>query len=192
MMNLIDISHVINKNTPVYPGDICVQLDEYKHGNCIINNLTTCMHAGTHIDMPKHMIASDKTAADYPIGNFIGEGILFDINNIDAVKESSVVIIHTGFDKYYHEPKYFTDYPAISLDLAEFFVSKKIKMLALDTPSPDYYPFPVHKLLLANDIFILENVTNLEKLHGIPKFEVIALPLKIEAEASLVRAVCRL
>lgn len=38
---------------------------------------------------------------------------------------------------------------------------------------------------------MLENLTNLNSLLGIDSFEVMAFPLKICAEASLVRAVCR-
>ena len=60
----------------------------------------------------------------------------------------------------------------------------------MDTPAPDYPPYSFHIQLLKNGIFVLENLTNLESLVGIKSFEVIALPLKINAEASLTRAVC--
>jgi kynurenine formamidase len=65
-------------------------------------------------------------------------------------------------------------------------------MLGMDMPAPDYFPFDFHKELLTNGIFLLENLTNLQELLGVNDFEVIALPLKIAAEASFVRAVCRI
>jgi kynurenine formamidase len=71
-------------------------------------------------------------------------------------------------------------------------VERKIKILGMDTPSPDKPPFSVHKLLLKSKIFILENLTNMEELLEAKKFEVIALPLKIKADSSISRVVARI
>ena len=86
---------------------------------------------------------------------------------------------------------YFERHPTVDETLADFLIASEIKMLGLDMPAPDHPPFSVHKKLLTAGIFILENLTGLERLNGVGEFEVIALPLKIEAEASLVRAVAR-
>ena len=59
-------------------------------------------------------------------------------------------------------------------------------------PSPDQYPFKVHHKLLENDILIIENLRNLKKLEGAKRFEVMAFPLNIRAEASLTRVVARI
>lgn len=48
-----------------------------------------------------------------------------------------------------------------------------------------------HKTLLGNGILIMENLVNLEKLLDIPSFEVIALPMKLQADAAWVRVVVR-
>jgi len=65
-------------------------------------------------------------------------------------------------------------------------------MLGMDMPAPDYSPFKFHKDLLSNGIFVLENLTNLHSMVNVDEFEVISLPLKISAEASLVRAICKI
>ena len=44
-------------------------------------------------------------------------------------------------------------------------------------------------MLLKNEIFILENLCNIKKLLNVKEFNIVAFPLKIEAEGSLVRAV---
>ena len=62
-------------------------------------------------------------------------------------------------------------------------------MIGFDMPSPDRFPFESHKMLLKNEIFILENLCNIEKLLNAKEFKIAAFPLKIEAEGSLVRAV---
>ena len=61
-------------------------------------------------------------------------------------------------------------------------------MIGMDTPSPDKAPYIVHKKLLANDIFILENLKDLSELLYVEDLMVYAQPLKLEAEGSPVRA----
>ena len=204
-MRLIDISHILNENTPIYPGDYKTTLQKYslleKDGYCSYV-LTSCFHTGTHIDLPMHMINDNRFASDFALENFIGKGVLLDVrgeNPIsmkpfykDMVTDGCVVLLYTGFDKHYCTEEYFTRHPAVSNELADFLLSKNIKMLGMDMPAPDHPPFTFHKALLANEIFVLENLVNLHSLLDIDSFEVIAFPLKISAEASFVRAVCRI
>lgn len=70
-------------------------------------------------------------------------------------------------------------------------VRKEIKMIGFDMPSPDKYPFEVHKCLFKGKILIAENLTNLEKLLDVGEFEVIALPLNIKADSSIARVIAR-
>lgn len=204
-MRLIDISHVLNGNTPIYPGDYKITLQKYnsleKDGYCS-HLLSSCLHTGTHIDLPMHMLNDNRFVSDFALDNFVGKGILLDVRGENPIRmkpcykemaaEGCVVLLYTGFDKHYRTEEYFTRHPAVSNDLAGFLLSKKIKMLGMDMPAPDYPPFSFHKALLSEDILILENLTNLHSLVDIDSFEVIAFPLKISAEASFVRAVCRI
>ena len=201
-MNIIDLSYKITDNMPVFPGDEIVVVNEVKvlekdYYNAIC--LKTGMHAGTHVDIPKHLLADNRTIDEIPINRFIGKGVLLDVKGQDIIgykkeyeqmiEENDIVLFYTGFAELYDEPdKYYNSYPVIEEDLAEFLVCKKIKMLGLDTPSPDKVPFKVHKKLLSNDIYIVENLTSLEKLICTENFEFYAVPLNIKAEASLVRA----
>jgi len=205
MMKFIDISHVLDENTPIYPGDYKTTLQEYnsleKDGYCTYL-LSSCLHTGTHIDLPMHLLNDNRTAADFALDYFAGKGVLLDVRGEspismkscykEMVTDGCVVLLYTGFDKQYRTEEYFTHYPAVSNELADFLISRKIGMLGMDTPAPDYPPFAVHKALLSNEIFILENLTNLHSLIDLNSFEVIAFPLKISAEASFVRAVCRI
>lgn len=161
------------------------------------------MHTGTHIDMPSHMLSDDRLAAAFKPEMFIGRGVLLDVRNQnpigmskgyeDSVKKDDIVLLYTGFDIWYKKPDmYFKKHPVIDEALAGFLIESGIKMIGLDMPAPDHPPFTVHKMLLEAGIFVLENLTGLDKLEGAGEFEVIALPLRIEAEASLVRAVARI
>lgn len=200
----IDISHILNEKTPVFPGDYKTSLtkiksleEDYYTGYL----LKSGFHTGTHIDIPMHLIREDKTTAEYPVSCFAGKGVLLDVRGEQVITmkpqyekmdlDGNVVLLYTGFDQYYFEDKYFTEHPVVGDELAEFLLSQKIKILGMDMPAPDYPPFTFHKELLIHEIFVLENLTNLKKLTEVTEFEVIAFPLKIEAEASFVRAVCR-
>ena len=203
-MRLIDISHVINDDTPIYPGDYKTSLEKYKSLDkdyyCSYL-LSSCLHTGTHIDLPMHLIEDNRFVADFALDNFVGKGVLLDVRGESQIKmkasykemvsDGSIVLLYTGYDKYYKAKEYFTDHPEVSTEFADFLLSKKIKMLGMDMPSPDYPPFAIHKALLSIGIFVLENITNLEGLLGINSFEVMAFPLKLSAEASFVRAICR-
>jgi kynurenine formamidase len=49
----------------------------------------------------------------------------------------------------------------------------------------------VHKILLSAELLIIENLTNLEALLGIDKFDVVALPAKLQCEAAPVRVIAQ-
>ena len=202
-MKLVDISHVLDENTPVFPGDYKTALSIYAVIEKDFYNahlLQTCLHTGTHIDMPMHLVEDERTVAQFPLDAFYGRGVLLDVrgeNPItmkpiykETVREHDVVLLFTGFDANYGKDEYFTEHPAVSDELADFLLSRRIKILGMDMPSPDHPPYKFHRELLKAGILVLENLTNLQSMTGVGSFEVMALPIKIEAEASFVRAVC--
>ena len=75
------------------------------------------------------------------------------------------------------------------MEIAELLIKKKVKMVGMDMPSPDRNNYEIHNALFENDIFLLENLTNLNKLLYNEKIKLFAQPLKIESESSLVRAI---
>lgn len=205
IMRTIDISHTLGGGTPAYPGDPPLKLEMIRSPESDGYTqflLTTCMHTGTHVDMPMHLIDDSRMACDFPAERFIGEGVLLDVRGqaeitMEAryerlVTEGSAVLLYTGYDAHFGTGEYFSAHPSVSIGLAEFLASRRVKLLGMDMPSPDHMPYTVHKYLLQNDVLLLENLTNLRLLEGAGRFEVIALPLRLEAEASPVRAVCRL
>jgi len=69
---------------------------------------------------------------------------------------------------------------------------KKVNAVCIDSPSIDRgidSNFPVHKILLSNQVLVVENLCNLEKVHD-QYFTLILMPLKLSgASGSPVRAV---
>lgn len=202
MKRIIDLSHEIINDMPVYPGDDDVKLYKDRHldkDGYTSFRLEIGMHAGTHIDTPMHLLNRITFINELPLERFSGKGCLLDVRNekvinfkeeyTDLVKEYDIVLLYTDYSKFYGSKEYYKDHPVVSEELADFLITKKIKMLGIDMPSPDKYPFTIHKKLFENNILIMENLTNLSELLRIDHFDIIAFPLKIKAEASMVRAV---
>ena len=189
---------------PVYPGDNRTNLfqtnylDKDQYNN---HRLEISMHSGTHIDGPMHLTQSKEYISELSLDSFIGVGCVLDVRNqpiIQAKPEyeeliinNSIVLLYTGWDSFYGTEKYYEKHPIIDIDFCKLLVKNNIKMLGMDIPSPDRYPFDSHKLLLGNNIYIIENLTNLDKLLDITSFEVIAFPLNIRADSSMARVIAR-
>lgn len=109
----------------------------------------------------------------------------------ERIRPNQIVLLHTGHSEKYGQRGYFSSYPVLSLELAELFVRKKVKLVGMDTPSPDQYPFEIHQYLFSHDILLIENLTNLASLEGAASFEIIAMPLNIRADSPVARVVAR-
>ena len=205
MTKYIDLSYEIEHQMAVYPGDDELKLYRHRFLNRDYYNdtkLETGMHFGTNIYSPINLLNKDLFICDYPVEKFIGNGCLLDVRNeeiiklkdeyLDKVQEGDIVLLYTGYDEFFGTDKYFENHPIVDEKLAQFFVDRGVKLIGIDMPSPDQYPFKVHHKLLENDILIIENLRNLKKLEGVKRFEVMAFPLNIRAEASLTRVVARI
>lgn len=201
-INFIDLTHKITDNMPVFPGDIAVNLKPtvtFAKDGVSNHSLYASMHIGTHIDMPGHFTEIDKKVTDYPVSRFIGKGVCIDASSYKIIDKElllnkhleDIVLFYTGWDKNFYKVNYFSDYPIITQDCAEYLVNNKVKIIGVDFPSVDKAPYYIHKLLLRNDILIIENLTNLEKLCN-QEFTLIALPINVEAHGALARVVAQL
>lgn len=202
-MKIIDLTHTFTEDMPVYPGDPKSTLKQVAHIEKDTYNdhkLETVMHVGTHMDAPYHMIENGKLMSEISPDRFIGHGVLIDVRGEmkisskflenTTIPEGSVVLLYTGFSDKYRAAEYYKGYPELTEDFANRMVELKVKMVGMDMLGPDYdAPWVTHKILLGNEILILENLANLDKLFDVKHFKVTALPLKIKADASLVRVI---
>lgn len=201
---IIDLTHIIHDGMPVFPEHIettLVQSSHFQSDGYNNHQLSINMHAGTHIDGPMHLLDIQKYMTETSVEQFVGDGVLLDVTGAAVVDykeeyetrihEGQIVILHTGHGDFYGQPYYFSDYPVLTADFVDLLIRKKVKMIGLDTPSPDRYPFSIHKSLFGSNIFIIENLANVKRLIGIQAFEIIALPLLIQADSSIARVIAR-
>ncbi len=202
---LIDLTHTFTENMPVYPGDSkpeFKQVSDMCGKGCTRYEVKTSMHVGTHIDAPFHMLENGKRLSEINIERFFGNGILLDARGKDkididllegkSIKKDSIVFIMTGLYKRFGSEDYYKNYPEITEAFAREVVKLDVKIVGIDTPSPDRAPFKIHKILLEKEILIIENLTNLEQLFNIENFEVIALPVKFNLDGAPVRVVAKI
>jgi kynurenine formamidase len=199
MRKIIDLSHVVSNQSPVYPNDQPVVIEtikRYKDDGYHLSTLTSSMHVGTHIDAPLHLSALPITMDQFSLEIGIGRGIVIDVrgqevielkqDQLAKIKKGDIVILYTGWDQYYYSSKYY-DHPVLSMTSAKGLIEKEIAMLGMDMPSIEHYPFEIHHLMMNHGVWMIENLTHLGALDKNCFYEIYAIPIKIEAEAALSR-----
>ena len=200
-MNIIDLTHKIEMGMPVYPGTAPLNMYE---SNTIEKDgfkekiIEFCSHTGTHMDAPSHMKIGGTNLDKFEISKFVGKALLIDIENQNSIKKYEediknvdFIIFKTGYEKYWNEEKYFKDYPCLTIETVKYLMNFNLKGLGFDAISIDPVDtnFENHNILFENDMVIIENLCNLEKINK-KTFEFIVLPLKIkEADGAPVRAI---
>ena len=206
-MQLIDLTHRIHPGMTVYPGtappvitEACtLAADGFRE-----KRLDFYSHTGTHIDAPAHMLANGKSLDQLPIGTYFGTAWLYRHHGPGPISTADLapgadrlggvdfLLIATGWEKFWKTPAYFTDFPTLTEEAAHWLSQFRLKGVGVDTISVDpvdSLSFPVHTVLLTNEIVIIENLTNLSSL-TVDTFSFGCLPLHIEdADGSPVRAV---
>ena len=202
---IIDLSYEISQKTLSHPFDKPVKLfqdrflDKDKYNGY---RFETGLHVGTHIDTPMHLTDNKKYISEFSLEQFCGQGRLLDMRDKTTsrlkseyekeINEGDIVLLYTGHDQKWGTESYFRNYPLIESDLCQFLIEKKVKMVGMDLPGPDTFPFAIHKSFFSANILIIENLANLSLLLHEKNFEIFTFPLKIMAEASPVRVVAKI
>ncbi len=210
-MKIIDLTHTISENMPVYPGTEGPKLEvpySYEEWGFKETRLNMFSHTGTHMDAPAHLFEKRTTLDAMPIEQFVGKGLVIDcsdlvegqkitMNYIEKVQEKAdqaeFIIFYTGWDRHWGTEAYYGNYPYITEEVAEYFLQSRKKGVGLDVIGIDPISdsnLTIHKKLLVNtDIVIIENLTNLREI-GEGLFTFYALPLKFkDADGAPVRAI---
>lgn len=198
MTNYIDLTRVVDVHTPVYPGD--KPLEILKTGDLdadgfLMHEIKMGMHVGTHMDAPAHFLENGMNISEVNLEIFFGKGKVVEIGKeitANTLDNAAIVLIKTGMAEKWGSEEYFKAYPEISESLVPELIAAKVRMICVDMPSVDYPPHNVHKRLLAEDILIVENVCNLDKVPEGIELRVTALPIKLTTEAAPCRVIAEL
>ena len=211
-MKYLDLTLQISKLTPTFPGSPSPQFltwSTIEDERFNLELLFLSSHTGTHIDAPYHFTLNGMKIHQIPITRLIRKTLLIKIEKSKdqkitkkdllefehthgKIKEYSSLVFNTNWQQNSKKKFFFTNNPGLSKSATEYLISKKINLVGIDSPSIDLgkdYSFTSHKLLSKNNILIVENLTNLEKI-PVHEFDLIVMPLKLkDATGSPVRAV---
>ena len=211
-MKVIDLTLTISEKISTFPGSPqpnFINWETIEKDGYNLELLFLSSHTGTHMDAPFHFLKKGQKIDQIVTRRLVTESVLIKIrkgaeqsitkNDIEKferkcgkIDDGSTVIFHTGWQKNLKKQSYFLKNPGLAISAAKYLVSKKINLVGIDSPSIDLgknTKFSVHHILAKNNVLIVENLANLEKINS-EKFYLIVAPLKLKgATGSPVRAI---
>ncbi len=211
-MKIIDLSLSISSKIPNFPGSPLTQIIPWSKIETDGYNLElffSSTHTGTHMDAPFHFLKNGTKIHEIEPSRFMRNATLIklkkgpnqSIKKTDIIafeKEfgkiglNSTIVFFTNWQKNLKKDFYFTKNPGLALTAAKYLAKKKLNLVGIDSPSIDLgrdTNFSAHHILARNNILIVENLSNLEKISN-QTFQLLVFPLKLKnATGSPVRAI---
>jgi arylformamidase len=208
----IDLTLTISESIPSFPGSPKPQFihwSDIEHDGYNLELLFLSSHTGTHLDAPHHFVKNGLKIDQIPLDRLIGKAILIKLKKMKncSIRKSDIVLFekkngkipdrssiffYTEWQKNLKADYYFTKNPGLDISAAKYLALKKINLVGIDSPSIDMgtdESFVVHRILSSNNVLIVENLTNLNKITS-KEFIFTILPLKLKgATGSPVRAI---
>jgi arylformamidase len=201
---LIDLGHVIEAGMITYKGLpaplICDHLSReasreiYAEGTEFqIDRIELVGNTGTYLDTPYHRYADGHDLADLPLARVANcEGIVV---RVEGATERAIdwtafaaqdvhdkaVLVHTGWDRHWRTDQYFEGHPHLTEAAAAYLRDQGARLVGIDSFNIDDVTGnmrPVHSVLLAAGIPIVEHMTRLGELPS-SGFRFSAVPPKV-------------
>lgn len=158
---LVDLSHPFGDKCPLWPyfADVKIERMHYMAKSGVLSQtVTTVMHCTTHADSPAHVFEGGRFTHEIPLTCYYGDAVIWDIpkqkwemitaKDLDAankalpMKEDDIIIVHTGWNKYWGDnTQYFCYSPGLGKEAGEWFVEHKVKAVGVDQQALDH---PLH------------------------------------------------
>lgn len=181
--------------------------------------IRTSVHAFTHMDSQRHIMAEGFSLDDIPLERTVGDAAVVDLSPIapntpvdsallaekaSHIRKGDIAVMKSGWDRVHSPftPEFWTEAPHVTREGAEWLLARGVATVAFDFPQ-DWVirllargepPKPLaenvtHDVLLKNGVVLIEYLVNTVALSG-PRTYFCALPLKIpESDGSPIRAI---
>lgn len=208
-MQIIDLTYPLHEgmtsfNAPWHPPFEMHQLARIGHEGRETRKIVFGSHTGTHLDAPLHFVPGGGTVDALDLNVLVGPVSILDFSHlpentavtpemIPAHKVSTRMIFRFGWSRYWGTKKFYTDYPFFPAATAHFLVERGVKLVGMDSPSPDdaritctYAELgsdkdsPAHKVFLPARVILVEYLTNLDQVTDPDGWTLAALPLKLK------------
>jgi len=210
-MKVIDLTHTICQNMPVYPGTeppTFASANSYEKDGFKETRISMFSHTGTHMDPPAHLFPNRTRLDDFLAEQFIGKALVIDCRDLpegsaitmekvrkygNKAEQADFLLFNLGWDKYWGTEAYFGDYPCVDDEVLNYIIAGEYKGIGFDVigldPIADENLTRHKKLFAAKDIVNIENLRNLEKC-GTELFWFSCCPLKLEdSDGAPIRAI---
>ena len=210
-MKVIDLTHTIREDMPVYPGTeppVLAAANTYEENGFKETRLTMFSHTGTHMDPPAHLFPGRTTLDRFPPEQFIGRALVIDCSELaegqtitmdfirrygEKAEQADFLLFRLGWDRKWGTEAYFGDYPCIDEAVLEFILKGGFKGIGFDVigldPISDEGLTRHKRLFRDRDIVNIENLKDLD-LCGSGLFSFGCFPLRLEnCDGSPIRAV---
>jgi arylformamidase len=206
-MKLIDVSVPIDANLPSYPGNTPFTLEAVKRiargDSSNVSSLHMSVHAGTHVDAPRHFFDSAIGIDALPLDMLLGRTRVIDVrtrkgigpDELSAVdlSEDVRVLIKTVNSRLWGTPEFHQDYVGVTEAGARYIVEHGIKLVGVDYLSVEEFKkpgAPAHHALLGGGTIVIEGLNLRDVEPGV--YEMFCLPLRIVgADGAPARVVLR-
>jgi len=190
LRRMVDLSHVIEQGMTTYKGLPGPVISEFlnREDSCRIYAEGTTFHigkiemvanTGTYLDSPFHRYARGEDLAELPLTGLANlDGIVIRAiqrpqraisaafcANLDVIGKA--VLFQTGWDAHWRSEQYFEGHPYLTRDTAQLLADSEAALVGIDSlniDDTDDLSRPVHSILLAAGIPIVEHLVNLQTL----------------------------
>ncbi len=178
---VIDISQEVF-SCNVFPGDPVPKAERISSiaegAVCNLTAFSMCAHNGTHVDAPYHFLNEGKTIEEMPVDAFVGDCYVA-CHEGDVSAEDALVIMEKARKCNSGERILIAGKATVTADAARVFAKAGIKLIGNEsqTVGPENGPMEVHKILLSEEIVLLEGIVLRNVEEG--KYFLSAAPLNL-------------
>lgn len=193
-MKLIDITVPLDSRLPTYPGNTPFNLQPIKRmadgASSNVSTIQLSVHAGTHVDAPRHFFDEGGGAEGLPLELLCGRTRVVELTTRRAItaedlasldlREDIRLLLKTHNSRLWASPDFQRDFVGVSENGARYLVDRGVKVLGVDYLSVEEYKTPgapAHHVLLGAGIVVIEGLNLLDVEPG--SYEMFCLPLPV-------------
>jgi arylformamidase len=195
-MKIYDVSVDLYPRMQIYPGDPRFRsklIHSVEKGDSFtLSKIMMSNHAGTHIDAPAHMIPGGQTITELSLEAMNGRVRVVHIRHREKIDVPDLkqlvlmddfrILFKTRNSLLWSKHKNFSKkYIYLTAEAAQHLVDRGIKLVGFDYLSidkPNDPDFPAHKILLRNQVILVECLNLSEVDDG--EYEMSCLPLRLK------------
>jgi kynurenine formamidase len=200
MPTIVDLSHVLEDGTITYPGLPAPVISDHLSREASrqryapgyefqIGRIDMVSNTGTYLDTPFHRYPDGHDLAGLDPARVVGvRGVVVDATEDQEIRAAVLdgrevaghaVLFRTGWDRHWGTERYGEpDHPYLSVAVAERLAEGGAAVVGIDSVNIDGTRTgerPIHSVLLAAGVPIIEHLTGLDQVDGRP-FTFVAVP----------------